>query len=177
MDSWSCLRDGYIGSALIPCAETRVHSQPVTASVCVPVHLQQAVVDDEDEVHVQVYSDIAPGLASALSSPVIEAMDHIALKSLSLFEKTNTWDEKICTVSDVNNFLPLVNAAPFPEEEIQDISVSIHSEEEDSNLLTASMQSLVSGLMAWGGQFDLDEDFSLPPGMAASIVMEQNECH
>lgn len=177
VDSWSCLRDGYIGSALIPCAETRVHSQQVTASTCVPVNLRQVEADEEDEVHVQVYSDIAPGLASALSSPIIEAMDHMALKSPASFEGKNTWDDKICTISILDDFLPLVNAAPFPKEEIQDISVSIHSEEEDSTLLTASMQSLVNGLMTWGGQFDLDEDFSLPPGMAASIVMEQNECH
>jgi hypothetical protein len=40
--------------------------------------------------------------------------------------------------------------------------------------LTSSMQSLVNGLMNWGGQYDSEEDFALPRGMAASIAMEES---
>lgn len=36
--------------------------------------------------------------------------------------------------------------------------------------MTNSMQSLVDGLMNWGGQWDQEEDSPLPDGMAASIV-------
>ena len=40
-------------------------------------------------------------------------------------------------------------------------------------LLSESMQSLVDGLMTWGGGGDPDDDhFALPAGLAASIVME-----
>lgn len=38
--------------------------------------------------------------------------------------------------------------------------------------LSASMQSLVDGLMSWGGGFDVDEDLALPAGVAASIALE-----
>lgn len=41
--------------------------------------------------------------------------------------------------------------------------------------MTASMQSLVDGLMNWGGQYDSSQDFSLPSGMAVSIALEENE--
>lgn len=41
------------------------------------------------------------------------------------------------------------------------------------NGMTSSMQSLVDGLMNWGGQWDDDEDHTpLPDGMAASILEE-----
>ena len=37
------------------------------------------------------------------------------------------------------------------------------------------MQSLVDGLMSWGGGFDAEEDhFALPVGMAASIALEES---
>lgn len=39
--------------------------------------------------------------------------------------------------------------------------------------MTDSMQSLVDGLMTWGGQYDSDEDLSLPQGMGASLVLEE----
>lgn len=39
--------------------------------------------------------------------------------------------------------------------------------------MTGSMQSLVDGLMNWGGQWDQEEDMPLPDGMAASILEEK----
>ena len=39
--------------------------------------------------------------------------------------------------------------------------------------MTGSMQSLVDGLMNWGGQWDQEEDTPLPDGMAASILEEK----
>jgi hypothetical protein len=36
------------------------------------------------------------------------------------------------------------------------------------------MQSLVDGLMNWGGQYDDEEDLALPTGMAASIALEES---
>lgn len=44
----------------------------------------------------------------------------------------------------------------------------------DDEVLTSSMQSLVNGLMNWGGQYDSEEDYALPTGMAASIALEES---
>ena len=44
----------------------------------------------------------------------------------------------------------------------------------DDEPMTSSMQSLVNGLMTWGGQYDSEEDFALPTGMAASIALEES---
>ena len=46
---------------------------------------------------------------------------------------------------------------------------------ERSEIMSASMQSLVDGLMTWGGQFDADDVLALPTGMAASIALEESE--
>eukprot|EP00980_Cylindrotheca_fusiformis_P023374 scaffold10429_cov126-Cylindrotheca_fusiformis.AAC.5 len=51
---------------------------------------------------------------------------------------------------------------------------SLHSKSKDeAEVLTSSMQSLVDGLMSWGGQIE-EEDFALPTGMAASIALEES---
>ena len=43
---------------------------------------------------------------------------------------------------------------------------------EENEPMSASMQSLVDGLMTWGDQFE-PEEFALPQGMAASIAFEE----
>lgn len=45
---------------------------------------------------------------------------------------------------------------------------------EDNDVMTASMQSLVDGLMTWGGRFDAQDDLSLPSGMAVTIALEES---
>jgi len=54
----------------------------------------------------------------------------------------------------------------------------------NDEVLSGSMQSLIDGLMSWGGvsggvgggSFDAEEDhFALPPGMAASIALEESK--
>jgi hypothetical protein len=76
--------------------------------------------------------------------------------------------------------VPIVEAAPisvnadhdfgFPDDFMKNAS----QEEEDEDPLSASMQSLVDGLMSWGGQYSAEDDLALPTGMAASIVMEES---
>lgn len=51
-------------------------------------------------------------------------------------------------------------------------SSSVTTEEND--VMTASMQSLVDGLMTWGGKFDAQDDLSLPSGMAVTIALEES---
>ena len=48
------------------------------------------------------------------------------------------------------------------------------SDDEENEVLTSSMQSLVNGLMNWGGQYDDEDDLALPTGMAASIALEES---
>jgi len=46
---------------------------------------------------------------------------------------------------------------------------------EEGDVMTASMQSLVDGLMNWGGRYyDPQDDLSLPSGMAMSIALEES---
>merc|ERR1712130_910472 len=69
------------------------------------------------------------------------------------------------------------------KQNIQSPSVSLTSMNSDEKLsectdendiMTASMQSLVDGLMTWGGKYDPQDDMSLPSGMAVSIALEES---
>jgi len=51
--------------------------------------------------------------------------------------------------------------------------LSRESTSENHVNLTSSMQSLVDGLMNWGGK-DVEDTFALPTGMAASIALEES---
>mmetsp|Transcript_1311 Transcript_1311/g.1490 ORF Transcript_1311/g.1490 Transcript_1311/m.1490 type:complete len:1252 (-) Transcript_1311:570-4325(-) len=51
--------------------------------------------------------------------------------------------------------------------------MSRESTSENHVNLTSSMQSLVDGLMNWGGK-DVEDTFALPTGMAASIALEES---
>lgn len=74
--------------------------------------------------------------------------------------------------------LPLVTAAPVPEVPMAKKKVAeeapIKKPKEENENMSASMQSLVDGLMTWGGQFEADDVFALPQGMAASIAFEES---
>ena len=45
----------------------------------------------------------------------------------------------------------------------------------DTEIMSASMQSLVDGLMTWGDHFEGEDALALPTGMAASIAFESND--
>lgn len=54
----------------------------------------------------------------------------------------------------------------------QDANIGHHNNEDK---LSESMQSLVDGLMSWGGGFDAEEEhFALPTGMATAIALESS---
>ena len=57
-----------------------------------------------------------------------------------------------------------------------DVSDRLASSEstDENDVMTASMQSLVDGLMTWGGRYDPQDDMSLPSGMAVSIALEES---
>ena len=57
----------------------------------------------------------------------------------------------------------------------KDTVQELSSSERNQESMTDSMQSLVDGLMTWGGQWDSDDDISLPFGMAASLAIEEKK--
>ena len=92
-----------------------------------------------------------------------------------------------------NEILPFVTASPVDEENSVGVStdeatgsidanlgktssMKASSSGEDNETMSASMQSLVDGLMSWGGQFETEDLLGpLPTGMAASIAFEESE--
>jgi cellobiose-specific phosphotransferase system component IIA len=187
VDAWSCLRDGFIGATLIPpTQERRNSSTPVETNT---ESRQRRVITEPDEVTATIYEEIIP--SSLDGEPLIVAVNHRALvyvpedAEASLFKPTTSMD-----LMDADLILPFATAAPIPEEDEDffnnqdestgssyldakpDAKPDVSSSED---LLSASMQSLVDGLMNWGGGFDAEEDhFALPAGMAASIALEES---
>lgn len=175
VDSWSCLRDGYLGSAIVP--ESRMSAPEPPAEISLggfldafetppetsPIHQQQ-----EEEPVAQIYSEVDPGMESAIGAPTIEAVEHYILSAPPPPEEAKISDEQSKPLSAIEeeDHLPLVDAAPISRQE------STEQETEPENVLSSSMQSLVDGLMSWGGQYDSEEDLNLPVGMATSIVLE-----
>ena len=215
VDAWSCLRDGFVGSTIIPPAQTRRVSAPKPAIDLYASDDAEATIyatGDEDDV-VQA----------------IVAVDHELLKQRSDASISTT--EEGYTMTGPETFLPLVVASPIPEEDDEELAQSrasarqsfgmdsshvssasashhvpsesnlfssqvckspvlsksrIHSQvlatsshespsdDEENEVLTSSMQSLVNGLMNWGGQYDDEDDLALPTGMAASIALEES---
>lgn len=202
VDAWSCLRDGYLGSAAIP--EARLSTSDrlsgsesgfpeiISASATSVLTSQQS---DEDPI-AQVYSEIPSGVESAFGDPPkIKPVDHVVLSIPPVMtdEATTAPERKLGDVvpqTDIpesklsdepskplsaikeEDNLPIVDASQVLEVGV--VEQQIPDEAEIENPLTASMQSLVDGLMSWGGQYDSEDDLNLPVGMAASIVLEES---
>lgn len=212
VDAWSCLRDGYVGSTIIPSTQARRAPPP------------KPLIDlfEGKDAEATIFANGEDSEAE----PAIVAVDHELLKQRS-DSSSSTFDEG----SGPDMILPLVVASPIPEED-GDVGSSLgnlldpfgmdsshasnsitasaqpvgpqlfmsqgsnspvmeskagnhsqtfghtspkaHSDDAENEVLTSSMQSLVNGLMNWGGQYDDDEDFALPTGMAASIALEES---
>lgn len=223
VDAWSCLRDGFVGSTVIPSTQgRRAVSKP----------LRDAFNDD-------VTTTIFGNGSETGGQQMIVAVEHNLLKQSNHSSTLTTAD--VITSSEPETILPLVVASPIPEEEEDvessreqlDFGISSSSlsavvpvdplglaandnspsstgsnvqsksrtdeeksvgftgnsmpsksaidaeklstaESGEAEALTSSMQSLVNGLMNWGGQYDDEEDFALPTGMAASIALEES---
>ena len=174
VDAWSCLRDGFVGSSTVPFSETRPRVRPQLE----PQEPEAtAIIFDEPAAAMPEDDDVQ-------SEAKITAVDHDLLASPVFNEfglgKPNATDDEHDGVPFVEAAPIVVEAAPLtadvddafglPEDTARDVSY----ETEGEDPLSASMQSLVDGLMSWGGQFAAEEDFTLPSGMATSIVMEES---
>lgn len=124
-------------------------------------------LQQEEEPIAQIYSEVDPDMESAMEAPTIEAVEHYILAAPPPEEaKISDEQSKPLSAIEEEDHLPLVDAALISKEE------STEQETEAENVLSSSMQSLVDGLMSWGGQYDSEEDLNLPVGMATSIVLE-----
>ncbi|KAL3923390.1 MAG: hypothetical protein SGILL_001683 [Bacillariaceae sp.] len=74
----------------------------------------------------------------------------------------------VASVSSSNTGSPII-----PAKAVASIHSTSNEGEDEDEAMTSSMQSLVNGLMTWGGE-DVEVDFNLPAGIAASIALEQS---
>eukprot|EP00531_Pseudo-nitzschia_arenysensis_P017415 CAMPEP_0116136040 /NCGR_PEP_ID=MMETSP0329-20121206/11509_1 /TAXON_ID=697910 /ORGANISM="Pseudo-nitzschia arenysensis, Strain B593" /LENGTH=1106 /DNA_ID=CAMNT_0003630875 /DNA_START=496 /DNA_END=3816 /DNA_ORIENTATION=- len=210
VDAWSCLRDGFVGSNVIPSTQTWK-----------PTKTRSVPVNDQPEVKTTIFGDSEQGI---LGNSAITAVEHKDLKipadSQSSKSSSNSSGEIDISQAygEPDPVVSLVVASPIPEvddtpnilnedndaiqssgahtSEVKEDSYGADDEEsnneclaqaimmskssgeessekETNENLTSSMQSLVDGLMNWGG-IDVEDNFALPTGMAASIALEES---
>lgn len=179
VDAWSSLRDGFIVSPVIPSVKERkaAASQLFDRNAQVPSSRSCTSSADNDEVSVRIFDN--PSVQGAdISYPEIVAVDHKILSA-----KSESSSGQVDGVSFNDTFLPLVAASPIfeerPREAVLRENPDFQQEKGDiskgeGDAMSSSMQSLVDGLMSWGGGFENEEEhFALPAGMARNIVEEQ----
>jgi hypothetical protein len=216
VDAWSCLRDGFIGSTIIPSTQTW-RSTKVSKPKVEPLNEVPEVeptttilgsIDKNDEgkrtivavEHEQLRlpteasttstsnGDNWPDTALSLmvTSPIPEEVDDVSnsdeKESFAIDSEqsqTNIQSELFDSGSDhvqseTDLFVqsPTMAQSSFFSSE-KELSGESTSEKENHEALTSSMQSLVDGLMNWGG-IDVEDTFALPTGMAASIALEES---
>jgi cellobiose-specific phosphotransferase system component IIA len=197
VDAWSTLRDGFVGTPVNPSIVER-RAAPHSPLSYAPSAPEPRPLVEPGEVTATIYESMSFALHLDCP-PTIVAVDHnvLAIAAAELFHsespetlESTTEPTKSVEIQEPESILPFAEAAPIPDEEADDLvnfqynednntgSSSLHEPTYESSFtdekLSASMQSLVDGLMNWGGGFDADEDhFALPIGMAASIVLEE----
>jgi hypothetical protein len=185
VDAWSCLRDGFIDSVAIPPLQGRRLS-PSTSPVMDLGNGLDAIGNATRFATEQLLQEPSEPVVSVFGrpltscSPPIVAVDHTLLGippfelSEQEFSENSTGDDdasKSTAFYEANVILPFATASPIGE--VSDEKEASETEFADAeHAMTASMQSLVDGLMSWGGGIDLDDELILPRGMAASIALE-----
>jgi len=132
--------------------------------------------------------------SSPQSQPLQMASSAVSNNNIDRCDSKTDSDNEVLPFAE--HVFPLVPAAPVEEvnmlmmshhEEPTNFATATASEErkpmgrsssEENEIMSASMQSLVDGLMSWGGQFEFESEdvLALPPGMAANIAFEaENE--
>lgn len=177
VDAWSCLRDGFVGSSTVPFSEARPRVRP-------PPDPQ------EPEATAVMFhqSDAAAPEDATFDDPPretkITAVEHDLLAT-DVFSEFGLGKSISAGDSNEQDEVPFVEAAPVVVAEVDDAfdvppedtaatAQDVSHETDGEDPLSSSMQSLVDGLMSWGGQYAAEEDFTLPSGMATSIVMEES---
>lgn len=223
VDAWSCLRDGFVGSNIIPSAQAKrvtLSQRPRISKI--------DFLNEEPEVQATIYAPNHSSEERAEKSPILVAVEHELLKIHDESSET-AGGSADAEVAHTDHAVPVVVADPVPEGSwavgsdsnldpfgfgssmahprafvltssgsANGIAVmansaasatggslptaanrSIDNDNGNSDndggdeAMTSSMQSLVNGLMTWGGE-DVEVDFTLPAGMAASIALEES---
>lgn len=190
-DAWSCLRDGFLASATVTFTESK-RSHPTTTessrkdSIAPPApepRRDRCSSPDQEEVSAVIYpTDVSHAAdtpsSEATSEPAIVPVDHDLLAMPNL----NEGDAKSVTdvskpnseTKEMDSFLDAMQDAGLSDDDT-DVSGNTPGsppkttdELDERDILSASMQSLVDGLMTWG--YDGEDDLALPEGMAATIA-------
>lgn len=199
VDAWSSFRDGFIGSAVFPSAQ---EAPQTSAEVPVPVARVDATEfsDNDDDVTATIFDE--PSRGASIVAVEHDALNRVKSDDDIEGIPAATMDALTSMISqDVqDNFdlmdpaLPFATADPVVEQEavaVQEVDLlglgnsgNFHDaasgapDVSNSNMnepLSASVESLLEGLMTWGGGIDAEEDhFNLPVGMAASIMLEES---
>ena len=198
VDAWSGLRDGFIGTTVNPSiierATTATHQ--ATCPKASPYRLKPTV--DPGEVRATIYENQSSSSESGTHSPPpIVPVEHNVLNAPSDAPYLRYSENVVVggyrsareeSSADPELILPFADTCPIPEEVNDDllsfgkhdeVRCSEHEPPMESSFadekMSASMLSLVDGLMNWGGGMDVEEDhLALPVGMATSIALEEN---
>lgn len=199
VDAWSSLRDGFIGTSIIPSAHERR-----TGTATVPTSSQwersrEPPAADVNEVTATIYESSASARDTDGQAAIV-AVEHNALSAAPPEASSQTTTDEAEQPNKVPDsfesaglILPFASAAPIAEEEDEDYARSYHNHSDVSasdhnnsvskdpdpssshdEVLSGSMQSLIDGLMSWGGIEAEEDHFALPAGMAASIALEES---
>lgn len=204
VDAWSTLRDGFIGTPVNPpILERKIVHPPHRESTNAARQSIPSV--EPGEVIATIYSSAVDGDSElseivAVDHNILSTATSMGLSDIAEVpsEDGSELPKKSIDGSDhqvVDTELPFAEAAPISQDTesavLQSSSQTTTTNDEgkescfhepgpDSSFsndekMSASMQSLVDGLMNWGGGFDVEEEhFALPVGLAASIVLEEN---
>ena len=188
VDAWSCLRDGYVGSSIFPSTQARrvlpkptpeVFDDEPTATIygnADDSETNQVIVAVEHDLLKIQSSSSSSSNSDMISSPEPETILPLVVASPIPEEGEET--NKDFGESSYSQSTTKLNASQRSSvsnsTSQRSLSISKSKSELEDEALTSSMQSLVDGLMNWGGQYDEEEDFALPTGMAASIALEES---
>lgn len=183
VDAWICLKDGFISASVIPAAPERKAAAPrMDQHQIVPIPTQGLGVEEQDEVITTIFDNDDCCEISTPKRSIVAVEHKILSQPAASLVSSDTVES--------DSFFPFATASPIAEEDENECDSARDSSchpghktsREDlcgnNDGLSASMQSLVDGLMSWGRDFDNDEDhFALPAGMAASIALEGSLSH
>ena len=201
VDAWSSLRDGFIGTPVNPSIIERRATPLHPVSITYASPFQSGATVDPGEANATIYESQSSGSGSGSHSPPTivpvehnvlgtwnEAFPVLASENPEVIEADVPLNPKEESIADPEFVLPFAETTPIPEEEHEDLlclgkqgefqsnqgKAQVYSSFHDEKL-SASMQSLVDGLMNWGGGLNVEEEhLALPIGMATTIVLEEN---
>lgn len=194
VDAWSCLRDGFLGTTVVPMSSPRSYSSRSNKGHA--THHSEAYSNPAPPSSDTVCFDSVEDVAATILSHTVQEGEIRKIPSIlpvnhDILTKSDAgFEQEISDTFDLFTPLPPQEEPPVESIDLPVVPPEYHSEEaedtfddtlaqkkvevEEIDKMSSSMQSLVNGLMTWGGQFDSEEDLTLPTGMAASIVMEES---